>query len=316
MYGTNLSAGHVCMTEPFISVIIPYLNQPEHLPVCLKSLKAQAYPPNSYEIIVVDNGSASPPTDICAAYANVKLDHEATAGPGPARNRGISVSRGELLAFIDADCIADPGWLSAIAATLKREDGPRVIGGDVRIAIADPEHPTMLEAYESIYAYRQEEYITRKGFSGTGNLAMRRPAYEAVGPFAGIEVAEDREWGHRATSKGYAIGYVPTMIVYHPARKSFAELLAKWDRHVSHDFEEYAQGFSGRLRWLGLAVAVAGSPLFEMWRILSSRRVATWRERWLATIAMTRIRFYRARVMIVALFGGSAAGASRGWNRD
>ena len=72
--------------------------------------------------------------------------------------------------------------------------------------------------------------------------AMRRSAYGAVGPFGGIELAEDSDWGHRATSMGYAIGYVPTMIVYHPARQSFADLCTKWDRHISHDFTERVWG--------------------------------------------------------------------------
>ena len=299
----------------FISIIVPYLNQPEYLPRCLASLDAQDYPAEYVEIVVVDNGSTELPKHICAADPRVKLEQEPTPGPGPARNRGARVSRGDVLAFIDADCIADPGWLSAIAAALTGDGGPRIIGGDVRIDIADPEHPTMLEAYESIYAYRQQEYIERQGFSGTGNLAMCRSAYETVGPFAGIELAEDRDWGHRATRMGYVIAYVPEMIVYHPARKSFGELKAKWNWHISHDFQEYAQGVGGRLRWLGLAVAVAGSPLIEVRRILSSHRVTSWHERWLAATAMTRIRFYRARVMTGALLGGAAARASRRWNR-
>jgi len=73
-----------------------------------------------------------------------------------------------------------------------------VVGGDVRIAVANPRRLTHLEAYESIFAYRQQEYIETMGFSGTGNLAVGREDFERIGPFAGIEVAEDRDWGRRA----------------------------------------------------------------------------------------------------------------------
>jgi hypothetical protein len=191
-----------------------------------------------------------------------------------------------------------------------------VIGGDVRIARRDPERATMLEAYESIYAYRQEEYIARQGFSGTGNLAMARHVFDAVGPFCGIERAEDRDWGQRATRAGVSIQYVPEMIVYHPARQSFAELCTKWDRHVSHDLEAVAPGLAGRLRWLARTAAVAASPVFEARRLLTSRRVGTTRERLLAAAALVRIRTYRAHRMLSAIAGGTGAHSSRRWNRS
>jgi GT2 family glycosyltransferase len=264
---------------------------------------------------VVDNGSKELPADICSQFDGVRLVEEPAPGPGPARNLGVKVSNGAILAFIDADCTADPDWLAVIERALADAGDAKVIGGDVRIARRDPQRATMIEAYESIYAYRQEEYITRHRYSGTGNLAMRREVYDAVGPFCGIERAEDRDWGQRATRLGFAVRYVPDMIVYHPARRSFAELYTKWDRHISHTFAEDARGLIGRLRWLGRTVAVAGSPLFEARRILTSPRVATRRERLSAAVALVRIRMYRASRMLAALVGQTSARASRDWNR-
>ena len=165
-----------------------------------------------------------------------------------------------MLAFIDADCIADQGWLASISRSLGDAKVRRAIGGDVRIAVADPKRFTQLEAYESIFAYRQEEYIRKFGFSGTGNLAVRREDFDTVGPFAGIDVAEDRDWGRRAKASGLEIGYVPEMIVYHPARTTFAELYEKWARHIDHDAADYARRRFGRVRWIAYAIAVALSP--------------------------------------------------------
>jgi glycosyltransferase involved in cell wall biosynthesis len=298
-----------------VSIVIPHLNQPDRLRDCLESLARQDFDMRRVETIVVDNGSSQPPTDICSGFEGVRLVDEPIPGPGPARNRGVSLARGRLLAFIDADCTADASWLAAIEAALTGPGSSTVIGGDVRIARRDSGRATMLEAYESVYAYRQEEYIARQGFSGTGNLAMARQAYDAVGPFCGIERAEDRDWGQRATRAGFAIRYVPEMIVFHPARQSFADLCTKWDRHVSHDFEEYLAMRWGSLRWSLYGLAIALSPAWELKRIWGSDRVAGVSERLLAFAAMTRIRAWRAWRMHKLLVGIGPPVSIRSWNR-
>lgn len=301
------------MSSPIFSIVIPHLNQPEQLRRCLESLSRQTLNLDR-EVVVVDNGSGQLPTEICAAFRSVRLIEQPTPGPGPARNLGVAESRGDILAFIDADCTACPGWLRAIHDAIKH-DAAQIVGGDVRIARSDPQRPTMLEAYESIFAYRQEEYIKREGYSGTGNLAMRREVFDKVGPFAGIDVAEDRDWGRRAARLGLAVRYVPGMIVFHPARQSFEALCEKWDRHISHTFAEDAGGLVGRLRWFAVAVAVAGSPIFEARRIVASRRVTSHYERWLAALVLVRIRLYRAGRMLAALVGRPIVHSSRHWNR-
>ena len=300
--------------SPAISVIIPHLNQPGQLGTCLRSLAAQNYDLTEVEIIVVDNGSRELPTEICRPYANVQLASEETPGPGPARNKGIGISRAPILAFIDADCIADGNWLQAIADAF-RNPATEVIGGDVRIALADSSRMTMLEAYESIYAYRQQEYIERQGFSGTGNLAMRRAVHQKVGPFAGIGVAEDREWGQRATAIGTTIAYWPPMKVFHPARKTFAELRAKWDRHVAHDYAEQVHTRLDRLRWLGKAGALAISPIWETARILKSERLDTAEHRLLAFRVLVGVRLHRALRAFAVLFRTERATRGHQWNR-
>jgi glycosyltransferase involved in cell wall biosynthesis len=300
--------------SPAISVVIPHLNQHEELRRCLASLINQDFEPERVEFIVVDNGSARSPAAICNSGCRVRHVEEATPGPGPARNRGVSVAGGDILAFIDSDCIADRDWLSSIHAAFTRRD-TQIIGGDVRILLNNPEMPTMLEAYESVFSYRQKEYIERKNFSGTGNLAVRRSVYQAVGPFAGIELAEDRDWGQRAARLGYSICYVPAMVVFHPARKALPDLYIKWDRHISHDFAESGQGLLSQLKWTMRAFAVAFSPILEVGRILKSERVSSWRERRLAAAALVRIRAYRSRRMLELLLGHPQAATSRSWNR-
>jgi glycosyltransferase involved in cell wall biosynthesis len=297
--------------SPRISVIVPHLNQSEHLANCLRSLMRQTYDLEYVEIIVVDNGSRELPEAICAQFDNIRLSQELTPGPGPARNRGVSVSSAPLLAFIDADCIADKEWLSSVAVAFA-DPRAEIIGGDVRIALANPDRMTTLEAYESIYAYRQREYIERQGFSGTGNLAMRRAIYEDVGPFAGIDKAEDREWGHRARQRGYTIRYLAQMIVFHPPRRTFMDLRRKWERHIHHDYVQL--GHKHRLRWLVKAVALIISPIWEMPRILGTTKVTGFHARRSALLVCLNIRLFRAWHMFRQLMPSNSRHRIS-WNR-
>ncbi len=295
-----------------ISVVIPHLNQPEFLDRCLASLFAGRRVPD--EVFVVDNGSRALPTEVCARYPGVRLMSEGTPGPGPARNAGVAASSGAILAFIDADCLADPAWLAEAEAAMADPEAT-ILGGDVRIACSDPDRPTMLEAYECIYAYRMDRYIAREGFTGTGNLVVRRAVLGDVGPFAGIGVAEDRDWGQRATAKGYRIRYVPGMRAYHPARTEFSELFQKWDRHMAHDFVTARTRRGGRLKWAVKMAAMGVSPLAELPRVLTSDRIRGARSRALAFAALVRIRLYRAGTMAWLLAGGDPAVLSGRWNR-
>lgn len=296
-----------------ISVVIPHLNQPEALVRCLDSLARGSSAPE--EIIVVDNGSDNSPEVICSTHPATMLLHETGRGPGPARNRGVAAASGDVFAFIDSDCIADAGWISAIR-TAFLDPSAEILGGDVRIAMENPDQPTLLEAYESVYAYRMDRYIAEQGFTGTGNLAVRKSVFEAVGPFRGLEVAEDREWGQRATRSGYNLCFLPEMRVYHPARVSFAELASKWDRHTAHDYITFRGRRWGRLRWGLRMLAVALSPPAEIGRIAISERISGTRARALAWMGVARIRLYRARIMAQLLLGASPEALAEKWNRN
>jgi len=296
-----------------ISVIIPHLNQPAGLERLLHSLDAQEACDASFEIIVVDNGSAMPLPDACVSHPKVTFLHEPTPGPGPARNHGASVATGTILAFIDADCIADSGWIRAISTHFQKAEPAAVIGGEVRIA---PRGSRLepIEAYESIFGYRFELYIRRDRYAGTGNLAMRREVFDTVGPFGGIHIAEDRDWGQRATCAGFPPAYVSEMIIYTEARESFSELARKWDRHIAHDFAS-VKGVTRRLRWFLRSLALAASPVAEIPRVFNSPRIRGSRARLLAFGVLFRIRIHRSRRMLQLLLGGSPEKMSLRWQK-
>jgi glycosyltransferase involved in cell wall biosynthesis len=295
---------------PDISVIVPHLNQPEALGRLLDSLDAQRPGDAAFEVIVADNGSRTPLPVSITGRAGVRVVAEHRPGPGPARNAGVAVARGAILAFTDCDCIAAPDWIAAIARHFATPDAAPVIGGDIAIALRGP-RPDPIEAFEAIYGYRQQMYIARDRYAATCNLAMRRAAFDAVGGFGGLDIAEDRDWGLRAHAQGWTMAFVPDMRISTPARASFAELARKWDRVIAHDFA----AATDRLSWGVRAAAVAASPLAEGPRLVRSRRVRGARARLLAAAVMVRLRFYRARRMVQLALGRDARTMAEGWRR-
>lgn len=298
--------------ELTITVIIPHLNQVAALETCLDSLKAQTLGAELFEILVIDNGSIAPPTHIVGRYPNAKMLYELKPGPGPARNAGAHAARGKILAFIDADCRAHPNWLLSIVRALQIDQERIALGGDVRIWRDGDKNLTAIAAYESIFAYRFKLYIERHGFAGTGNLAIRRTDFDVVGPFGGIEIAEDMDWGQRACSAGVQFRYTPNMIVFHPARDSLRELYAKWDRHILH-YRNMAEGKRGwKLRWAARALLVLSSPAADIVTVFRSDRVDGFLARIKAFAVLCAVRFHRAIAMLSLL----ASNRSIDWNRS
>jgi glycosyltransferase involved in cell wall biosynthesis len=299
---------------PEISVVVAHLNQPEPLRLLLASLFAQDFDMGRAEVIVVDNGSRALPREVIAAFPGVVLAEEAQPGPGHARNRGVGLSRAPLVAFTDSDCRVAPDWLAVI---LERFDDPslEILGGEISMTTEVPGDPNPAEAFDCVYGYDQRDYIERQGFSVTANMAARRELFEVVGPFAGIEIAEDMDWGQRAAALGHVTRYEPTMVVFHPARRSMAELRAKWARNVSHHYRMRARGAAGRVRWVLTALAMAVSAPAEIPRLMTTDRLPSFRARVRAFRGLASLRAWRAWAMLAAISGDHARAGNLRWNR-
>ena len=292
-----------------ISVVVPHLNTPELLARCLASVAGQRVDA-PFEIIVVDNGSTIPPDAVVEA-AGAHLLHEPQPGPGLARNRGAAAARTPVLAFIDADCRAAPGWLQAALDAVMADPAHTVVGGDIRIDVIDPVNMTGMEAFESVFGFRQRLYIEQRGFSVTANLAMGAAVFAAVGPFGGIDVAEDLDWGRRAAALGYVTRFVPAMRVYHPARPDFASMAAKWRRLIDHERRAHAAAGASTWRWRLRAAGLVVSLPVEAARLLASPKLSGVANRVRGVGALARIRAFRAAEMLRT--GSVGAG---GWNRQ
>jgi GT2 family glycosyltransferase len=284
------------------TVVVPHLNQADALEACLKSLDAQTLDRRLFEVIVVDNGSGELPVAVVARHPGVRLLQELRPGPGPARNLGIKTASADVFCFIDADCRADPRWLESALDALSVAPTHTVLGGDVQIWRDDPSRFTALEAYESVFAYRFKLYIERHGYSGTGNLVVRREDFERVGPFVGLEVAEDVNWGQRARAAGLSFRYVPSMIVFHPARPNLRELFMKWDRHLQHELKAARETRLWQFAWIARAFLLLISPLVDLGKIAASNRLNGLMARIKAAVVLFAVRAYRAWRMLAMLF--------------
>jgi glycosyltransferase involved in cell wall biosynthesis len=288
--------------SPNVSVIIPHYRDLRGLAVCLEALERQLFPRDRFEIIVADNASPEGPEVVAAVIAGrARLVVVPEKGAGPARNGGVAASSGEILAFIDSDCVAEPEW---IAEALKGLQDFDFIGGRVKVLVEDPRRITPVEAFERVFAFDFKTYIEKKRFTGAGNLVCPRRVFDAVGGFKS-GVSEDLEWSRRAQACGFTLGYVPKAIVAHPARRSWPELVAKWRRVNLESYGLLKPGLNGRLRWLMKALLMPASAVVHSGKVMVSPELDSARDRWGAIGVLFRIRFWRLADSVRLLFAAA-----------
>ena len=170
---------------PFVSVVVPVYNEEQWIEECLRSLLAQDYPPDRYEILVIDNNSTDQSARLAARFDRVRLLHEPQQGDFAARNRGILESRGEILAFTDSDTAPRPEWLRSIVRHMKETGASLLVG---RLEYSGRSRTLqLLEFYEA----EKGEYIFGAGipriyFGYTCNMAVHRSVFDRLGPFAPV----------------------------------------------------------------------------------------------------------------------------------
>ncbi len=300
---------------PNVSIIMPHYNQNDALEKCVASLKQQSYPLDKIEIIIVDNGSKKLPEIKNDVFKNLVVMEEFIPGPGPARNAGVGRSKSEFLFFIDTDCIADSDWVRSGVAILGSNEAA-ILGGDVKIANSGSDNMHSIEAYENVFAFQQETYINKKGFSVTCNLATSRVTFDQVGLFPGIDVSEDRAWGAQALSKGFNFSYCPDMIIYHPARETFKEIFDKWARHTRHDFSELKGESFALPLWVWRTFLVLASIPIHSFKVIASSRLQGFRPKIKAIMALATIRFFRVGYMLRMLFSKKFRNQDVSWNQE
>lgn len=218
---------------PFVSVIIPVLNDSQRLRTCLRSLENQTYPKDRYEIIVVDNGSDDDVEFVVHMFGQTRIIEEQFPGSYAARNKGLLVARGEVIAFTDSDCIPSPDWIERGVECLLSKPNCGFVGGRLDVFYRDPNKPTAIELYSSIVEFTQKGSIQFEKYSRTANLFVFTSVLQRVGPFDDrLRSGGDYAWGRRVSSLGYELVYADRARIAHPATYSFAQLYkkaARWE---------------------------------------------------------------------------------------
>ena len=229
--------------SPFVSVIIPVYNDGKRLRLCLQALKQQTYARDCYEVIVIDNGSDTAENiELIVCSEGAIALYEEMPGSYAARNKGLTVAKGEAIAFTDADCLPAPDWIEKGVTRLQQTENCGLVGGEIEIFWRDRNRPSTVELYESILAFRQQDCIEKHHYSVTANLFTWKRVIERVGVFnSRLKSNGDIEWGNRVYAQGYRQVYAKDVLVKHPALYSFQQLRKKVIRYAGGAYDRRHQ---------------------------------------------------------------------------
>ncbi|WP_281927486.1 glycosyltransferase family 2 protein [Roseibium album] len=284
--------------SPAFAVIIPHYNDVVRLTKCLTALCSDGNGETLHdvEVVVVDNKSTQSLDTLKSAFPAVEFVVEPEKGAAAARNRGVRSTTAAKLFFLDADCVPTPSWL-AEAKRASADPGADIVGG--RIETFDETLPPRsgAEAFETVFAFQQETYVNKKGFSVTANLVTSRTVFEDTGDFI-VGLSEDFDWCQRARSKGYRLVYDDRLVVCHPTRQDWPALSKKWKRLADESFHLNGTSVSARIKWGLRAGAVLLSVVPHALKVLTNAELDGITERRRGLMTLLRLRVCRFAWMI------------------
>ncbi|MFQ4139992.1 glycosyltransferase [Nodosilinea sp. PGN35] len=225
---------------PSVSVIVPIYNGEADLPALVERLLAQQYPGDRVEILLVDNGSGDrTPSLLQAAVAAAAargvclraLPYSAIQSSYAARNAGIAAARGDILAFTDADCQPEPGWLAALVQPFSNP-AVGLVAGEIN-ALASH---NWLERYADRQGTLSQRNTLNHGFlpyGQTANLAVRAEILGTVGCFRPhLTTGGDADLCWRIQQgTDWRLVHAADAIVYHRHRDTLDGLRHQWHRY-------------------------------------------------------------------------------------
>jgi glycosyltransferase involved in cell wall biosynthesis len=198
-----------------ISVVIPAHGAEKTIDRCLVALAHQTTPVETYEVIVVDDGSPDNTRALVQAHAGVTLLAQSRAGPAAARNLGVRHARGDIVLFTDADCEPLANWIECMVAPFAEECVVGVKGAYLNRQPGLVARFVQLEYEEKYDRMARADYID---FVDTYAAGYRRKVFLSAGGFdASFPTAsvEDQELSFRLAERGLKMVFVPEARVVH-----------------------------------------------------------------------------------------------------
>lgn len=197
-----------------LSVIIPNRNGAATIEQCLSALFASRH--DDFEVIVVDDCSTDDSVARIRQYPSCRLYQLSShGGASMARNTGAHHSRGDILFFIDADCLTTVDTL-ALAEKFARHHGPsRVIGGTYTRIPADP---GFFSTFQSVYInYCESKHQNAPDYIATHAMVIHAETFRQAGGFREqlLPIMEDVEFSHGLRRQGFQLIMEPSILVRH-----------------------------------------------------------------------------------------------------
>ncbi|WP_413164730.1 glycosyltransferase [Capilliphycus salinus ALCB114379] len=217
-----------------VSVVVPIYNGEADLPDLIQCLRSQTYPPNQVEYLLVDNNSRDRTADILQTLATDSIrpvSENRIQSSYAARNQGIRIAQGEIVAFTDADCRPEPQWLEEL---IKPFEDPN-IGIVVGEIVALPGE-TLLEKHADRQDTLSQKHTIAHNFfpyGQTANLAIRRQIFERVGLFRPhLTTGGDADICWRIQQQtDYKLYFAQQAIIKHRHRATWRQLRSQWRRY-------------------------------------------------------------------------------------
>ena len=188
------------MNEPRISFIVPVRNDAVRLDACLRSIRQNLGLSRRDEILVVNNGSTDGSGDVALRHGARVLDVPERVKVSELRNRAVEVANGRIFAFVDADNEIWSGWSVAALESLQLPSA-----GAAGAHYLAPIDGTWVQRAYGVLRGRAKG-VHQVGWLGSGNLAVWRHAFEAVGGFdVSLETCEDVDFCRRLATKGFRV---------------------------------------------------------------------------------------------------------------
>ncbi len=203
---------------PRVSVVVCAYNAERTMEACLASLEHLNYP--DYEVIVVNDGSKDRTLAISEGFPYCRIISQENRGLSIARNVGAEAATGEIVAYTDSDCVADPDWLNYLVAMMERK-GLVACGGPNFAPAEDDLVPEAVAVSPGAPCHVLLDDEIAEHIAGC-NMAFRREVLLGIGGFDPIfhAAGDDVDICWRLQDAGYAIGYSAAAMVWHFRRNT------------------------------------------------------------------------------------------------